>query len=592
MKKMKAVALMAVLALSATAFVACSEDDGNTVASVSSNWSAVKLSEVYETKYVASEEENKATGEQLTQYDGYSVGRITDNSYYSRNNAPVSLLDKTVTSNTQYKLYNWALDAEIASFKINNNGESISFAWVTDNNYGYRYAIEVTKTNFGSTTVSYYSLDGVLLGTGNDISFSFNGTQTDEDGNTLGIFTKTKGNASTKYSLMLYTGETEEYEEENAGDNEITDFEYDYDLEGEKFNYMFDYSAYKLYMYDKTSNALKKTADFSGPYENVNVLLLNNETFAVQSVYLEEGDATDYTFATMYNGETFKYTVKTYIYNPQDDSKTEVVTDYMLGETYNSLLAKMDGEEELEAFNNRYVDTIENLASVQRISERRLVNDERKVVLKNSLELVGTVDEYIPRQYGEVTLIAEGLFSATDSNYSNGYYLDAEGKIIGQMVESVSSNPNFIVTGNAVYTYDGFEKLIDFTEDGVRLVYSNFNGGIVVAERIGTEGAEKYILYTADDTDGREMFRTDTCASYAVLNNYNVYYTVKEKNGAYEYIYYSADGTKLLTYKNTYSTVEIRVVNEVQNGNGGYMLGYFDEDATGETVRKYIRFEY
>ncbi len=588
MKKIKVVALIATLALSATAFVACT-DEGNAAAGVSSNWSAVKLSEVYETKYVASEEEKEVAGEQLKQYDGYAVGIITNNGYYNRNNAPVSALYKGGTSNTQYKLYNWALDEEIASFKI-NSGDSISFAWVTDNNYGYRYAIEVTKTTSGNTTVSYYSLDGESLGTGDNISFSFNGTQTDEDGNVLGIFTQTKGNASTKYSVKLYTGETEEYEDENAVENEITDFKYDYDLEGEKFNYAFDYSAYKLYMYDKSSNALTKTADFSGPYATINVVLLNNETFAVQSLYLEESEVTDYTFATMYNGETVKYTVKTYIYNPQDDSKTEVATDYVITETYNSLLAKM--EEEEKEFNNRYVDTIENLARVQRISERRLINDERKVVLKNSLELVGTIDEYIPRQSSEVTLVAEGLFIATDSSDYKTYYLNAEGKIIGQTVESTTSNPNFIVTRNAVYTYDGFEKLIDLTEDGVRLVYGNFNGGIVVAESIGTEGAEKYILYTADDTDGTEMFRTDTCESYAVLNNYNVYYTVKEKSGKYEYIYYSADGTKLLTYKNTYATVAISVVNEVQNGNDGYMLGYFDDDTTGTNVRKYIRLEY
>lgn len=113
MKRLKLAALTTALVLSVTAFAACGKKDKDN-AVVGNNWSALKLTDVYNTTYVEKDDYTPITATKIDEFTGYKKFTISNSGYTLPNYDVFQVLyketevtkDNVVIKVTTYKLYN------------------------------------------------------------------------------------------------------------------------------------------------------------------------------------------------------------------------------------------------------------------------------------------------------------------------------------------------------------------------------------------------------------------------------------------------------------------------------------------------------
>ena len=229
MKRLKLAALTTALILSVTAFAACGKKDKDN-AVVGNNWSALKLTDVYNTTYVEKDSDyTPITATKLDEFTGYKRFSVSRSGSTLPNYDVLQVLYKenAETKVTTYKLYNFMLNKVVKTFTVNNavyytsgsEGTYVNFVFKYYNLNGTRYVYAVqyqTKDlSTGTGTTETYSLDGKLISSSATVDFIniAYAKETDDDNNETHTlkFTAIDNEDNTvraSYIANIYTGET------------------------------------------------------------------------------------------------------------------------------------------------------------------------------------------------------------------------------------------------------------------------------------------------------------------------------------------------------------------------------------------------
>lgn len=544
MKRLKLAALTTALVLSVTAFAACGKKDKDN-AVVGNNWSALKLTDVYNTTYVEKDDYTPITATKIDEFTGYKKFKISNSGYTLANYDVLQVLyketevtkDNVVTKVTTYKLYNLMLNKVVKTFTVDDAvyytsgsvGTYVNFVFKYQYTNGTRYVYAVqaqTKDlSTGTGTTDTYSLDGKLFSSSATVYFD-NFTyikETDDDDNDAYLlqFTVLDDEDATvraTYIENVYTGETKTADKKPV--NEIKDFKENItEVAGLKFGY--DKRGY-IYIYDKDTEELKFTFDLTGPAENSNIAFIGNGNILYQTCSLLPADAVNYDFVDFSGGEASKYALKSYVLNTSDGSKTEVTLDFTVNEIGNKITNEDD-------FTRVYKDGIENVASIYRIIDKKHSNNQQLAVVKNDLTVVGVIEDVVPYQSGEAELVGDNLFKVGTSKSSGEYYfVNGDGEIVGKRADGVSyAGDAYMYTESALYSARTLDKILDFvTDDYTASFYQNNFGGNVLLRKLykDNEKGADFLLYKKDSKTPVVLFNSKDVAGFSTRSNYCYYY--------------------------------------------------------------------
>ena len=552
MKKIKLAAVITALILSVTVFTACGKDRDeakNKGGPVAVSWDIAEFSEVFKTKYINNDEKiKKLTATKLNDFSNYDdtaysfMSDFSGSVKNSRSLRILSLLD-SATGATDYVIYNFALDKVVYRTTL-AAGENVDATLCARNIYGdyWYYAFKIVKTKDGSfESEEYYSFNGMkfngypkmtdvktIYNDDNEVtSYVINVEVTDEDSNV------------TKFSFDAYSFKELAVDNESPVGNEFKEFKEKIDMEGKAYDYRVE-SKGVIFVYEKGTAKVVRRADFTGAYENVIILPLSNETFLVQLTRETDGD---YDYLMINSGEAYKYDLKSYIYDPAADTRTEVRLDYIIADVTNEFTDKEYGD--------KY--KCENIAEAVRIENKVADGKLRHVVLKNNLEIGGVIDNYVIEQKGLPELISDGIFSVNGSGRTK--YLDGTGKVIGEMVTdyNILSKP-FISTEQSIYNRLTLNKVIDFNTDEytVEVENDNFNNTVILKKTYISSEKVEFLLLTPDSDTPKSLFFGGDNVYYRF--DVDGYYSVRVRDdvsGVYTFTYGNSNGEKLFSYKNS-----------------------------------------
>ena len=544
MKRLKLAALTTALVLSVTAFAACGKKDKDN-AVVGNNWSALKLTDVYNTTYVEKDDYTPITATKIDEFTGYKKFKISNSGYTLANYDVLQVLykenevtkDNVVTKVTTYKLYNLMLNKVVKTFTVDDAvyytsgsvGTYVNFVFKYQYTNGTRYVYAVqaqTKDlSTGTGTTDTYSLDGKLFSSSATVYFD-NFTyikETDDDDNDAYLlqFTVLDDEDATvraTYIENVYTGETKTADKKPV--NEIKDFKENItEVAGLKLGY--DKRGY-IYIYDKDTKELKFTFDLTGPAENSNIAFIGSGNILYQTCSLLPADAVNYDFVDFSGGEASKYALKSYVLNTSDGSKTEVTLDFTVNEIGNKITNEDD-------FTRVYKDGIENVASIYRIIDKKHSNNQQLAVVKNDLTVVGVIEDVVPYQSGEAELVGDNLFKvSTSRNNGEYYFVNGDGEIVGKRADGVSyAGDAYMYTESALYSARTLDKILDFvTDDYTASFYQNNFGGNVLLRKLykDNEKGADFLLYKKDSKTPVVLFNSKDVAGFSTRSNYCYYY--------------------------------------------------------------------
>ncbi len=544
MKRLKLAALTTALVLSVTAFAACGKKDKDN-AVVGNNWSALKLTDVYNTTYVEKDDYTPITATKIDEFTGYKKFKISNSGYTLANYDVLQVLykenevtkDNVVTKVTTYKLYNLMLNKVVKTFTVDDAvyytsgsvGTYVNFVFKYQYTNGTRYVYAVqaqTKDlSTGTGTTDTYSLDGKLFSSSATVYFD-NFTyikETDDDDNDAYLlqFTVLDDEDATvraTYIENVYTGETKTADKKPV--NEIKDFKENItEVAGLKLGY--DKRGY-IYIYDKDTEELKFTFDLTGPAENSNIAFIGSGNILYQTCSLLPEDAVNYDFVDFSGGEASKYALKSYVLNTSDGSKTEVTLDFTVNEIGNKITNEDD-------FTRVYKDGIENVASIYRIIDKKHSNNQQLAVVKNDLTVVGVIEDVVPYQSGEAELVGDNLFKVSTSKSSGEYYfVNGDGEIVGKRADGVSyAGDAYMYTESALYSARTLDKILDFvTDDYTASFYQNNFGGNVLLRKLykDNEKGADFLLYKKDSKTPVVLFNSKDVVNFSTRSNYCYYY--------------------------------------------------------------------
>lgn len=588
MKKLKLAALLTAFTLSVTAFAACGKKDDAKNGGANSAWeTSLKITDVYNTEFVGDKSDNiSVTAKTLGDFTGWDKLQI-ENYENVQNKDVVQVFYKKndATGATTYKLYNLALDKVVKTFDVENavqesylsSGNYVRFVFIRfeqsyATNYAYAVVKQVKDLATGTGTTETYALDGYELSKSQAVVFDGDKNIVferidDEDGNTdyyltFSIFDADDKNFKAKYTENVYTGETKTAVRKEPV-NEIKDFENDYvELGNVKLTYD---SRGHINVYDKATEAFKFTFDLSAPSETTNIAIIGNGNILYQRIYCTDGS--EYDYITVVGTKVLKHVLKSYVLNTSDGTETEVKLDYLCEDMENAVADE-------ENFRACYKDSVENVARITRIIDKR-VGVEQLAVVKNDLSVVGVIDKYVPDQNGEIVLVGKDLFKvyATGGRY---YFIDKDGKIVGKEGDNVNYvSDAFAYTDNALYTLRTLDKLIDFkTDDYLASFHRNFGGNVIVKKEYkdSLKGSD-YVLFKDNSSAPITMFNSKDVKSFEIFDKY--YYVKTERVD---------EGGNTIThhvFKNTENEVIFEYDsddNDIYLPDGGFSVG-------GKTIR-------
>lgn len=544
MKRLKLAALTTALVLSVTAFAACGKKD-NDNAVVGNNWSALKLTDVYNTTYVEKDDYTPITATKIDEFTGYKKFTISNSGYTLPNYDVLQVLyketevtkDNVVTNVTTYKLYNLMLNKVVKTFTVDdavyNTSGSVGtyvnfvfkYQYISGARYVYAVQAQTKDLSTGTGTTDTYSLDGKLLSSSATVNFD-NFTyikETDDDDNDAYLlqFTVLDDEDATvraTYIENVYTGETKTADKKPV--NEIKDFKENIiEVAGLKLGY--DKRGY-IYIYDKDTEELKFTFDLTGPAENSNIALIGNGNILYQTYSLLPADAVNYDFVDFSGGEASKYALKSYVLNTSDGSKTEVTLDFTINEIGNKIMDEDD-------FARVYKDGIENVASIYRIIDKKHSGNRQLAVVKNDLTVVGVIEDVVPYQNSEAELVGDNLFKVRTSESGDVYYfVNGDGEIVGKRADGVSyAGDAYMYTESALYSARTLDKILDFVTDDYTASFNqnNFGGNVLLRKlyKDNEKGAD-FLLYKKDSKTPVVLFNSKDVAGFSTHSDYCYYY--------------------------------------------------------------------
>lgn len=597
MKRLKLAALTTALVLSVTAFAACGKKDKDN-AVVGNNWSALKLTDVYNTTYVEKDDYTPITATKIDEFTGYKKFTISNSGYTLPNYDVLQVLyketevtkDNVVTKVTTYKLYNLMLNKVVKTFTVDDAvyytsgsvGTYVNFVfkyqYIGGARYVYAVQAQTKDLSTGTGTTDTYSLDGKLLSSSATVNFvNFTYTkETDDDDNDAYLlqFTVIDDEDDTvraTYIENVYTGETKTADKKPV--NEIKDFKKDItEVAGLKIGY--DKRGY-VYVYDKDTEELKFTFDLTGPAENSNIALIGNGNILYQTHSLLPEDADNYDYVDFSGGETSKYALKSYVLNTSDGSKTEVTLDF----TVNAIENKFMDEDD---FTRVYKDGIENVASIYRIIDKKHSSKQQLAVVKNDLTVVGVIEDVVPYQNSEAELVGDNLFKVRTSESGDVYYfVNGDGEIVGKRADGVSyAGDAYMYTESALYSARTLDKILDFvTDDYTASLYQNNFGGNVLLRKLykDNEKGADFLLYKKDSKTPVVLFNSKDVAGFSTRSDYCYYYKRNvDKYGV------------TVSFHNVYINTEGKTIFEFDTD--GNSSGLFDGNITLNGVDTAYRF--
>lgn len=597
MKRLKLAALTTALVLSVTAFAACGKKDKDN-AVVGNNWSALKLTDVYNTTYVEKDDYTPITATKIDEFTGYKKFTISNSGYTLANYDVFQVLyketevtkDNVVTKVTTYKLYNLMLNKVVKTFTVDDAvyytsgsvGTYVNFVfkyqYINGARYVYAVQAQTKDLSTGTGTTDTYSLDGKLLSSSATVDF-VNFTyikETDDDNNDAYLlrFTVIDDDDDTvraTYIENVYTGETKTADKKPV--NEIKDFKENItEVAGLKIGY--DKRGY-VYIYDKDTEELKFTFDLTGPAENSNIALIGNGNILYQTHSLLPADADNYDFVDFSGGETSKYALKSYVLNTSDGSKTEVTLDF----TVNEIRNKNTDEDD---FTRAYKDGIENVASIYRIIDKKHSGNRQLAVVKNDLTVVGVIEDVVPYQNSEAELVGDNLFKVRTSGSGDEYYfVNGDGEIVGKRADGVSyAGDAYMYTESALYSARTLDKILDFVTDDYTASFNqnNFGGNVLLRKlyKDNEKGAD-FLLYKKDSKTPVVLFNSKDVAGFSTRSDYCYYYKRNvDKYGV------------TVSFHNVYINTEGKTIFEFDTD--GNSSGLFDGNITLNGVDTAYRF--
>lgn len=597
MKRLKLAALTTALVLSVTAFAACGKKDKDN-AVVGNNWSALKLTDVYNTTYVEKDDYTPITATKIDEFTGYKKFTISNSGYTLPNYDVLQVLyketevtkDNVVTKVTTYKLYNLMLNKVVKTFTVDDAvyytsgsvGTYVNFVfkyqYINGARYVYAVQAQTKDLSTGTGTTDTYSLDGKLLSSSATVDF-VNFTyikETDDDDNDAYLlrFTVIDDDDATvraSYIENVYTGETKTADKKPV--NEIKDFKENItEVAGLKIGY--DKRGY-VYIYDKDTEELKFTFDLTGPAENSNIALIGNGNILYQTHSLLPADADNYDFVDFSGGETSKYALKSYVLNTSDGSKTEVTLDF----TVNEIRNKNTDEDD---FTRAYKDGIENVASIYRIIDKKHSGNRQLAVVKNDLTVVGVIEDVVPYQNSEAELVGDNLFKVRTSESGDVYYfVNGDGEIVGKRADGVSyAGDAYMYTESALYSARTLDKILDFVTDDYTASFNqnNFGGNVLLRKlyKDNEKGAD-FLLYKKDSQTPVVLFNSKDVAGFSTRSDYCYYYKRNvDKYGV------------TVSFHNVYINTEGKTIFEFDTD--GNSSGLFDGNVTLNGVNTAYRF--
>lgn len=619
MKRLKLAALTTALVLSVTAFAACGKKDKDN-AVVGNNWSALKLTDVYNTTYVEKDDYTPITATKIDEFTGYKKFTISNSGYTLANYNVFQVLyketevtkDNVVTKVTTYKLYNLMLNKVVKTFTVDDAvyytsgsvGTYVNFVfkyqYIGGARYVYAVQAQTKDLSTGTGTTDTYSLDGKLLSSSATVTFKNHvlNEEKDEDGYTDYILDfimcdSQDETVSETYSVDVYTGATSKKtgSSSNKTTNEIKDFDNSLtEIADRKLD--FDDRGY-IYVYDKDTEELKFTFDLSAPVDDSSLAVINNGNVLYQTMSILPEDAENYDFINVIEGTVYKFALKSYVLNLKDGSKSEVKLDYVVADMWNEAVEEED-------FLVTYKEGIENVAEVRRIVDKRMNGFRQLAIIKNDLTVVGVVEDCVPNQSGEVELVGDNLFIVY-SNKNNGeyFYVDSEGKIVGKHVENINGNGDFVWTDDALYNARTLVKLTDFESDeySVEVEVQNFGGNIVVKKSYASDDKPtEHLMYKRNSTTPVLLYaKTAQITNSGIDSDYYFYQTKSvdaSNNTIVHSVYKNAANEVILEYDSNLYSDDTPLCDASLTRKGvkiGYKLIHV-RNANGTVQTEYHRF--
>lgn len=600
MKKLKLAALLTAFTLSVTAFAACGKKDDDKgsgdSSAIAESWETANFQDVFKTTYVADDDEavkSPLNATKLSDFTGYTIKTYSFDINYSygrgtQNNYPIVQFSRENSDGTtDFAVYNNSLGKTLIKKNLPAGTTANIKLYIGDaNGYYWYYRFGFITESKEGTTEQAYAFDGTELN--GSIYFGGYYDIKDDDGEDVSkaitIRTYDENNDETDYTFDANSGKriVKQTETGTKPVNEFKDFEVNYSFEGKKYDYVFDYDGI-IYVYAKGDYKVAKSADFRGSYDDVEIMPLANETFLVQLTRKTDGD---YDYLALTSEDICKYELKSYLYDPEKDTKTEVKVNYLLKTVVNPL--------KLEKYDEEYKP--ENLGVFYRIVDKKLDSKPRTAVLKNNLEVCGVIDNYVVDQYEVPKLISDGVFEVVSKNYdsTDTYYLDGTGKVIGKALKNstpLNHNSPLVRTAQSIYNTKTLDKIIDFKGENytVTIEEDDFFGNVVISKNYDS-GEQELLLITSDSSTPKSLFTvTDNLTYHFDIDGYYYVKTYNDKTAKYTVNYYNTNGKLMFKFTNTSGSVQTDTMHKIEEDKYAYIFGYYETDAEGNMVYNYYR---
>ncbi len=195
-----------------------------------------------------------------------------------------------------------------------------------------------------------------------------------------------------------------------------------------KYNYMYKNGSSRIVVFDQDYKIVADV-DYSS-YDNASIQILNDGNLYIYCMNTLEEDAEEYDILV----DDEKCELNQYLYDIETKTATALSWDYIIQNVVNALV--------YEEFNDIFVTgKIENLAALYPIENKKL-NEEAPLMasIGNDLTIAGQLGNYIPNQnpLDLPRLIADNRFAVTDIA-GREYMIDEKGTLIGEISTAVDA---------------------------------------------------------------------------------------------------------------------------------------------------------
>lgn len=281
----------------------------------------------------------------------------------------------------------------------------------------------------------------------------------------------------------------------------LVEFEYDFDMENDKYYYQFNEANGRAYVFDKKLK-LVTTYFAHGDYDNIRFFVLENGDLVVQTVTELMDEAKDYT----YINDGKKYLLKTSVV----DAKTGKVTN----KKFKYLIQILVDVPVLSAEMNIKLNA-KNIAVLYPIEDEQLLNsnnDAMAVSISNGLRVQGRLDKMIDNQLpGTFFELLNGYL--TVETPLGAKLVTTSGKVIGDFAYEDYNEELFTLNGK-IYDFN-LKALFDYEAEGYTL--SSWMKYSVILSKI-VDGNLTYFRFDSSMTAPKAI--SSTTATFSRLNAY------------------------------------------------------------------------